>query len=408
MTNRIILAVAAILACAGSTIAQEPEAPPPELPAVATALPALSSFLPARSEILGPGQFWATGDYLFAFVRGSNLPALVTTSEAGTPRATAGVLGAAGSSVLYGGWVADDLRAGFRLGAGYWFNPEKTLGIETGFIMIESRSGIFSSASNDGAILARPYTDANTGLPQAVLVAFPGSSNGSIDIRANSGNFYSAHVDLAETAYNVGWYRLTSLLGYRYYRYDEAIRIRQVINPTAGNIFPFPAGTQIETTDHFNTRNAFHGLDMGFRSQFFWNNFSLDVLTKLAFGRVTRTFNNEGEQTLTSPGVTTATQTGGVLAVSSNSGVLSSADWKAMPEFGATLNWQIRSNVSARLGYSFLFLNGVARAADQIDTTVNPNLFPGNSGLGVARPSANRVRSDMWIQAANVGLQFSY
>ena len=79
-----------------------------------------------------------------------------------------------------------------------------------------------------------------------------------------------------------------------------------------------------------------------------------------------------------------------------------------MPEVGATLNWQIRSNVNVRFGYSFLYMNGVARAADQIDTTVNPNLFPGNSGLGVARPAANRTRSDLWIQAVNLGLQFSY
>lgn len=408
MTNRFIVAVAAILSFAGSTIAQAPEAPPPDVPPVTAAPSALSWFLPARFETGGPGQFWATGDYLFTFVRGSNLPALVTTSVPGTPQTSAGILGADGSSTLFGGTVTDGLRAGFRLGAGYWFNPEKTLGIETGFMMTESRSALFSASSNDGTILARPFINANTSVPKAVLVAFPGSSDGSIDVRANSGNFYSFHLDLCETAYDVGWFRLTSLFGYRYYRYDEAIRIGQVIIPTAANIFPFPVGTQIATNDNFNTRNSFNGLDMGFRSQFFWNNFSLEVLTKLAFGRLNRTFIIAGDQTATAPNATTATQTVGVLAASSNSGTLTSSDWRAMPEVGATLNWQIRSNVNVRFGYSFLYMNGVARAADQIDTTVNPNLFPGNTGLGVARPSANRTRSDLWIQAVNLGLQFSY
>ena len=166
MTNRFIVAVAVILWCAGSTIAQAPEAPP-DVPRVMTAQSALSSFLPARFETAGAGQFWATGDYLFAFVRGMNLPPLVTTSDPGTPQASAGLIGAAGTRTLFGGWVADDLRAGFRLGAGYWFNPEKTLGIETGFMMIESRSGIFSANSTDGTILARPFLNANTGLPMA-------------------------------------------------------------------------------------------------------------------------------------------------------------------------------------------------------------------------------------------------
>lgn len=323
-------------------------------------------------------------------------------------RTAAGVLGA-GTTTLYGGeWVDGGLRSGLRLGLGFWFNPEKTLGVEAGFIATLSQTSNFSANSTDGTILARPFTDATTGLQQAVLVAFPGSSNGSINMSVQSGAFYSANVDLTETAYDFGWLRITSLLGYRYYRYDESVRANQVIAPVANNIFPFPPGTQIISNDNFATRNVFHGLDMGFRSQFIWNDLSLEILTKLAFGRVTCTFTTEGDQTVTAPGTAPVIQSGGVLALGSNSGTFSSADWKAMPEFGATLNWQIRNNISACVGYSFLFLNGVARAADQIDTTINPNLFPGNSGAGVLRPSANHIRSDMFLQAINVGIQFTY
>jgi Putative beta barrel porin-7 (BBP7) len=412
MKNRFIMTAAILLLSARLSLAQTPVEPAPAGPPVPTAQVGIASYLLSTlPRPTGGGQFWATGDYLFTFVRGTNLPPLVTTSVPGTPRTAAGILGDPRTSTLFGSnWVDNDLRSGFRFGMGYWFNPEKTLGVEAGVIAILSQTANFSANSTDGTILARPYIDATTGLPQAVLVAFPGSSNGSITVSAQSGSFYSANVDLTETAYDIGWFRITSLLGYRFYRYDEALRINQVISPLPTNPFPFPVGTQITNTDNFNTHNVFHGVDMGFRSQFFWNDFSLEVLTKLAFGRITRTFVIEGEQTVSAPGATTVTQPAGVLALGSNSGTFSSGDWKAMPEAGFTLNWQIRNNITARLGYSFLFLNGVARAADQVDTTVNPNFFPGGAGIGVGplRPVANHIRTDMWIQTINVGVQFTY
>jgi hypothetical protein len=421
--KRILAAAVIMMLCVSGSFAQGPAEPapaptpaptPPPTPAApdATARPiGIASLFTELPTITGPGQFWATGDYLFAFVRGTNLPPLVTTSQAGTARNLAGVLGAPTTNTLYGSeWVDENLRPGFRFGLGFWFGPERKLGVEAGFMTTLSQTSNFSANSTDGTILARPYTDATTGLQQAVLVAFPGSSNGSVNISMQSGAFYSANVDLTETAYDYGWLRVTSLLGYRFYRYDESLRANQVILPAPGNLFPFPPGTQIINSDTFATRNVFHGIDMGFRSEFLWNNFTLEVLTKLAIGRVTRTFTTEGEQTITAPGVTPVTQPGGVLALASNSGTTTTADWKCMPEAGLALNWQIRNNISARIGYSFIFLNGVARAADQIDSTINPTLFPGNGGAATpgSRPAANHIRSDMWIQTLNLGVQFVY
>ena len=82
----------------------------------------------------------------------------------------------------------NDYRSGFRLGTGYWFNSQHTLGIEAGFMMIEGQSTTFSASSDGTQILARPFTDATTNLAQAVLVAFPTLSSGSIAIRASNAN----------------------------------------------------------------------------------------------------------------------------------------------------------------------------------------------------------------------------
>ena len=53
---------------------------------------------------------------------------------------------------------------------------------------------------------------------------------------------------------------------------------------------------------------------------------------------------------------------------------------------------------------------GLSRAADQVDLTINPNLFPQPNppAVGPSRPAFNMIRSDMWIQSLNVGLEWSF
>jgi hypothetical protein len=422
MKNRSIVAIAMILICAGSTFAQgllqrtlppavERTSPPPVdevvmQPSLSERI-GISSFLPER-ETGSAERGWVSAEYLLAWMRGSSLPPLVTTGNAGTSRLNAGVFGLNSTRTLFGDSQANsDARSGFRFNTGYWFNPEQSLGIEGGFMILEGKGSHFSATSDGTTILARPFIDANTGSPSSQLIAFPGLSKGSIDASVVSSNFYEFHFDLSEKALDEGWFRLYSLIGYRYYRYDETIRVRQTINPTGATFIP---GTAIVTNDNFHATNEFQGLDMGFRSQFVWDKFTFDLLTKLAVGRVTRANNINGDQTVTVPGATPIVQNAGFLAGGTNSGLSGTGDWKVMPEMGVALSWQVRPNVTLRLGYSFILLNGVNRAADQIDTTINPHFLPGsNTALGgPLRPANGNIRSDIWMQSANFGVLFTY
>ena len=175
---------------------------------------------------------------MVAWMQDTPLPALVTTSPAGTARTLAGIPGLDSTTTLFDGRVNGDARVGFRAAAGYWFDPDHIWGMEVGFMALESQSTLFSAASDGSTILARPFLDANLGTPQAVLVAFPGSSSGSVDIKASSGNFYEAHLDFTEKFLDQGWLQMESILGYRFYRYDDGLRVRQVINPTGGTTVP--------------------------------------------------------------------------------------------------------------------------------------------------------------------------
>jgi hypothetical protein len=56
-----------------------------------------------------------------------------------------------------------------------------------------------------------------------------------------------------------------------------------------------------------------------------------------------------------------------------------------------------------------LFLDRIAHAADQIDQTINPNLFPGSTTTGGPnRPTFINNRADIWVQTLNLGVELTY
>src|SRR5436190_6238919 len=142
MTTRLLVALCAALAFVGPAFAQTPYGPPvpvpPPGPLDGPVAPLATCCTEAPCCNRGP-NCWVTADYVVAWVRGTNVPPLVTASPVGTPQATAGVLGQATTTTLFGGIQNDELRSGVRLGAGCWLDPEQTLGVEAGFMMLESQ-----------------------------------------------------------------------------------------------------------------------------------------------------------------------------------------------------------------------------------------------------------------------------
>jgi hypothetical protein len=112
--------------------------------------------------VTSPDHWWVSADYLLAWTRSKGVPPLVTTSPAGTPQATAGVLGQNTTTVLFGDKNVDGgYRSGVQLGAGFWIDPERTVALDLGVFMLESRNALFFAGSQNGnPILARPFTTA--------------------------------------------------------------------------------------------------------------------------------------------------------------------------------------------------------------------------------------------------------
>jgi hypothetical protein len=414
MKNRILLALGMTCVFTGWATAQAPDdaaaAPPPPQPASSTSQPEA----PHVADFLGTGptreRFWMTGEYLMTWVRGQRLPVLVTTSPAGTPSSSAGVLGQPGTSAVIGGDVVDDtLRSGARFGIGCWLLAEHFLGVESSFTYVGGETSSFTAASSGIPILARPFFDFNSSTPQSNLIAFPGNSSGSVVIRSSSGNFYGANVDFSQQLLDTGWSRYTLLLGYRFFRYDEGLRIQQNIAPSSGNFVP---GTQLDSTDSFTTENQFHGVDVGLRSECFWHNVSAEVLAKLAVGNLGSTVKIDGSQVVSVPGTTPLIQSGGFYALASNIGNHTDDEWTVLPEVGLTLRWRPTDHLQLSLGYSLLWLNQVARAPDQIDMSINRNLLPpatqSPSPTGTDHPAFLISRTDVWLQSIVFGVSFRY
>ena len=132
-----------------------------------------------RSPLLG--RLWARAEYLVWATEGQYLPPLVTTSPPETPPDDAGVLGQAGTSVLFGDdRVNNDMISGGRFTLGFWRDFGQTSGVQvTYFGLVDQNVGYYSS-EQDETIIARPFLDITNGQPDRELVAYPGLLDGQI------------------------------------------------------------------------------------------------------------------------------------------------------------------------------------------------------------------------------------
>jgi hypothetical protein len=351
-------------------------------------------------------RFWGRAEVGLWWLRGSNLPPLVTGSPAGTPQTSAGVLGAPGTTILFGNEnVNGDMNVGGQFTIGSWLDPNEAWGIEAGLLFIDGQGTPFETGSNGSQIISRPYRKSRTGTGAAELVSFPGLLAGSVNVNAQADPLFGANI-LLKRALGGGCHRqFYFLTGYRYLRFGEDLHIQENLT----SLEPATLGTTIQVNDFFTTRNEFHGGEIGLQAEFWRGNFSLAILGKLAVGNLKRQVIIDGNNTVTSPGGGPSVMNqGGLLALSSNIGNYDSNQVTMVPELGLTGGWQIRPGVRLTMGYSFLWWSDVVRPGDQIDLTVNPNLLPPGAGSGPARPSFTLRESDLWVQGLRFGLEFRY
>jgi hypothetical protein len=359
-----------------------------------------------------PPRVWARGEFLLWWIRPINLPPLVTTGPFTELRP--GALDSPNTQILYGqrGMDFQD-RTGGRFTFGAWLDDDQVWSVSAGYFFLRGRS-IGQGFSSPGApVLATPFFNTNTGTQDSSLITFPGIMSGQVVIDAPS-FLQGADVNLNANLWENGWLRWEGSLGFRYLYLGEQLNIHSVSVVDVADQFkgfgiPFDGNT-ITVGDSFETRNHFYGGQLGTRVELEHKRFTLDLFGKVALGVTHQIANIHGNTTIdTTPAFV---QNGGLFAVSSNSGRFTSNAFTVVPEVGVNLKFRLTERLQLFGGYSFLYWSRVARPADQIDTTVNPNFVPTSTTFGAAggphRPAFSFNSTDFFAHGANFGFEFRY
>jgi hypothetical protein len=165
----------------------------------------------------------------------------------------------------------------------------------------------------------------------------------------------------------------------------------------------------VEVTDRFDTTNDFNGAEFGLEGEYRYGRWVLEGQARVALGQTSSAVDISGATSTTVPGFSTQSQSGGLLALSSNSGRFTKDRFGVVPEVGIKIGYQITSHLRAQVGYDFLFWNDVLRAGSQIDTVVNPNLQPPVIAGGPNRP-APRIDDpvSVWVHGVTFGLEYRF
>ncbi|MCH5377144.1 MAG: BBP7 family outer membrane beta-barrel protein, partial [Planctomycetes bacterium] len=377
-----------------------------------------------RNSACGPRhRIWGGIDYLYWSTKGMKIPALVTTSESGTPQDEAGVLGLPGTSVRFGNRdLFDSHRNGLRWVLGAWFEPQRRMGVEIDSIGLRDESSGFHDSSNGVDILARPFTNVDPALgpdpvPDSELISYTNVIAGGVEVNAWN-EFYSFGIHLRGNIlfrngcfYQPGQpcvgspsgYRLDLLGGYRYLGLKDHLAIQSLtsvsITPQAG----------FDVLDRFNTNNNFQGGELGVLYQYYRNRWTADGVLKFALGRSEQKVGIAGTTDFSMLGAETEFE-GGLLALPTNIGHYSRKDTDLITELGLTVGYLVTSNMRVTCGYRVIYWPQVARAGDQIDLTVNGSYIPDPTVTpsGPLRPAFAFRETSYWAQGLSFGVDYRW
>jgi hypothetical protein len=363
--------------------------------------------------------WWVSADYLMWWMKGNNLPALVTT---GSPADDfPGALWQPRTFTLFGGeYVDTDTRSGGRFQFGRWLGEGRCLGLDGAFFFLGQRAVNFTAGSGGDPALFRPFlnpgvavVDVN-GTPQAIAippthdaqpVAFPGIIAGAVNVNLSS-RLWGAEANLRTRLCDCPCWYLDLIGGFRFLGLDENLDITETL--TRIDLDP-PVG--ILVNDRFETRNRFYAAQVGLEGEWRRGPWFVNLKGKLALGNVHQTVYIQGDTTVNDPlagGLQTSP--GGLLTAPTNIGRYDRNRFAVLPEVGINLGYHLTEGLRIFLGYNVLYLSNVVRPENTIDFVVNPTFLPaaGVPPTGPARPAFAFKDTDFWAQGVNFGLELRW
>jgi hypothetical protein len=307
-------------------------------------------------------------------------------------------------SVLFGAErLNDSVRGGVRTTIGTWLGDGCNFGLQGSYFFLGPDHSFRSAGSPILGAVNRPFINANG---QTAFQLVPGTVVASASTTGLMGADALLRCKLCCEGTACGGYRLDMLGGYRYFALNDQLTIRENLLPPA----PFVTGTQIVVVDSFATRNRFNGGSIGGELVGWRGPFRAGLTARLDLGSMEREVQINGATQVTVPGTSPLLRTGGLLAQTTNIGTFRSSSFTLIPEFDFRIGCRLTNWLSVSAGYSFILLTDVARAGDQIDLRVNPNVLPGApmTPINPTHPAFALRTTNTWVQGLTLGLTFEW
>lgn len=359
----------------------------------------------AAKDPFATPEMWIKAEYLHWWVEGSPM---------NVPLITDGLVGESGTHVLLGG---DDLENrshdGFRVTFGFAPIHERD-NLEVSLMALRSNtaSNSVSSSGQLGSVdLLLPFFDVSRNRENITEISLSPSYAGAAR-EALSRSLTGVEINFIRPCDRGGSLSLDFLGGLRWFNMSENFTFT-----TSSPFIPPQAADIWETTDRFEARNNFYGVQGGVRARWQRERFSAGGAIKLGIGGTVQKVDINGFL-LTNDfnGLASTPQrfVGGYFAVPTNIGSHSRATFGILPEAEVNLGYRIADWLSVSAGYSFLYINSVARPGDQVNRNINPTQSVSwtgelNAGLkGAAEPSFEFHGSSFWAHGLNAGLTFHF
>lgn len=371
--------------------------------ATAAAGGALAQGTPAAASF-ADGRFTLSAEAMLVWFKSSPTPVpLITDDYVNSP--TANVL-------LGGGSVDTNPNAGFKLTGTY--RIDSRWGVElTGFyVPSRSTTSSVSSSGEAGSVdLLLPFFDVTTGQESYSEISYSpqwrGYAQATLDNNLGGFELNATWSNPQPGAWKIDW-----LGGLRFLQLRETYTV-QTSSPY---IPPYPSGDIWNTTDSFDARNRFLGVQVGARAFYDSGPWVGSAMGKIALGSMqqrvsingfleTNDFNGYGA---------TQTFTSGYFALPSNSGDHSRNEFAVVPEIALNVGYRLTPQATVYVSYSFLYASSVVRPGEQINRNINPTQSLAYGGdppvqpVGARQPTFSFNTTDFWAQSVSLGFAYRF
>ncbi|MCC9602841.1 BBP7 family outer membrane beta-barrel protein [Stieleria sp. JC731] len=355
---------------------------------------------------------WIRAEGMIMFMEARTAPALVTTADPTQfpvlPDPNNGAGSGATTQIVFGEELDGGVSGGTRFDVGRYLSDN--FGIGARFMWLSENGDDFSITGNGtGNSIARPFfqiplTNPGTASESALIVN-QFSTNPLINSQRGTVQSSFATDLITAEAYARMTYcknksaRVELLGGYSFVRLDDNLSIYSRTTDVVTNTF-------LSDFSEFDTKNEFHGGQIGFESLVTRGCWTVRMLSKIHMGNMSRSVTKIGRSDDGFDNNINNVYNSSLL-VDEEQGTQEESDFTFIPELNLTLGYRFRDHVSFTVGYNFLYFDKVALAGEQINRNVD-----GTDGARVIAANDFQdfdiVDGSLWVQGISLGTSIDY